>query len=482
MVKYKNILFILSLVLTDLLVFFASFTAAVYVRILISFVYPRLPQFNPNIGTLVDKVWWMPFILIFFINYEGLYVRRLPYWEEAKELIKAIILFGILSYAIISIAKLSNSVSRLVIGMTALFLLFAIPFIRLWAKRFLYNLGLWKENTIIIGTGEIAVLTAEGLAKEDYLGYNVIGFLDDDIEKASKEISIGCRKYKIFGSIKYLKKFIGTMHISTVIIAQPSFSKEKLAEFVATIQKNAKNIIIIPDLRGMPLFNSEMNYLIANHLIFLNTKNNLKSSFNIFIKRVFDFIVSILLFPLILLVIIIIGILIKIDSKGPVFYSHKRIGKNGKIIGVYKFRSMYKEADDRLKEILKNDESARKEWGTYFKLKNDPRITKVGNFLRKTSLDELPQIFNVFKGDMSLVGPRPVLKKEIEEYYGENSQYYLMVKPGITGLWQVSGRNDTSYDFRVKLDTWYVVNWSLWLDIIILFKTFKAVLRKEGSY
>ena len=143
---------------------------------------------------------------------------------------------------------------------------------------------------------------------------------------------------------------------------------------------------------------------------------------------------------------------------------------------------MYKDADDRLREILKNDESARKEWDTYFKLKNDPRITKVGNFLRKTSLDELPQIFNVFKGDMSLVGPRPVLKKEIEEYYRENSQYYLMVKPGITGLWQVSGRNDTSYDFRVKLYTWYVVNWSLWLDIIILFKTFKAVIRKEGSY
>jgi undecaprenyl-phosphate galactose phosphotransferase len=482
MVKYKNTFLILSLILTDLLVFFASFTAAIYVRILISIAYPRLPQFNPNIGMLVDKVWWMPFILIFFINYEGLYVRRLPYWEETKDIIKAVMLFGIFSYAIVSIAKLSDSVSRLVIGITALFLFFAIPFIRLWAKRFLYRLGLWKENTIIIGTSEIAVLAAEGLGKEDYLGYNVIGFLDDDIEKASKEISIGSRKYKIFGSVKYLKKFIGTMHISTVIIAQPSFSKEKLAELVATIQKNAKNIIIIPDLRGMPLFNSEINYLIANHLILLNTKNNLKSALNIIVKRVFDITVSVMLFPFILLAVTVLSILIKIDSKGPVFYSHKRVGKNGKTIDVYKFRSMHKDADDRLKRILKNDEDAKKEWGTYFKLKNDPRITKAGNFLRKTSLDELPQIFNVFKGDMSLVGPRPVLKKEIDEYYRENSQYYLMVKPGITGLWQVSGRNDTSYDFRVKLDTWYVLNWSLWLDVIILFKTVKVVIKKEGSY
>ena len=482
MIKYKNTLLILSLVLIDFLVFFASFTAAIYIRILISIVYPRLPQFNPNIGTLVDKIWWMPFILIFFINYEGLYVRRLPYWEETKELIKAIVLFGIFSYAIVSIAKLSDSVSRLVIGITALFLLFAIPFIRLWAKRFLYKLGLWKENTIIIGTDDIAVLAAEGMAKEDYLGYNVIGFLDDDLEKAGKEIIAGNRKYKIFGSIKHLKKFIGSLNISTVIIAKHSLSKEKISELVAIIQKYAKNIIIIPDLRGLPLFNSEMNYLIANHLIFLNTKNNLKSAFNVFIKRIFDIIASVILFPFILLALIVIGILIKIDSKGPVFYSHKRVGKNGKIIGVYKFRSMYKDADERLKEILKNDENARKEWDSYFKLKNDPRITKVGSFLRKTSLDELPQIFNVFKGDMSLVGPRPVLKKEIDEYYKENSQYYLMVKPGITGLWQVSGRNDTSYDFRIKLDTWYVLNWSLWLDIIILLKTIKVVIRKEGSY
>ncbi len=480
--RFKTTLLVLSLIVIDLIVFFASFTAAIYVRILISVAYPRLPQFNPNIGMLVDKIWWMPFIFIFFINYEGLYARRLPYWEEVKNIIKAIMLFGILSYAIVSIAKLSDSVSRLVIGITGVFLLFAVPFARLWAKRFLYKLGLWRENTIIIGTDDIAVLAAEGLAKEDYLGYKVIGFLDDDIEKAGKEIIAGSEKYKILGSVKHLKKFIGALNISAVIIAKPSFSEEKLSELVSIIQKYAKNIIIIPDLRGMPLFNSEMNYLITNHLIFLNTKNNLKSVLNIIIKRAFDIAVSLMLFPFILLVVIVISILIKIDSKGPVFYSHKRVGKNGKTIDVYKFRSMYNDADDRLKKILKNDENARKEWEAYFKLKNDPRITKAGNFLRKTSLDELPQIFNVFKGDMSLVGPRPVLKKEIDEYYKENSQYYLMVKPGITGLWQVSGRNDTSYDFRVKLDTWYVLNWSLWLDVIILFKTVKVVIKKEGSY
>ena len=143
---------------------------------------------------------------------------------------------------------------------------------------------------------------------------------------------------------------------------------------------------------------------------------------------------------------------------------------------------MYEDAKERLEKLLKEDEQAKREWETNFKLKNDPRVTRIGKFLRKTSLDELPQIFNVLKGDMSLVGPRPVIREEIEKYYGDFAQYYYMVKPGITGLWQVSGRSDTDYDKRVRLDTWYVLNWSLWLDLVILIKTVEAVLKGKGAY
>jgi undecaprenyl-phosphate galactose phosphotransferase len=143
---------------------------------------------------------------------------------------------------------------------------------------------------------------------------------------------------------------------------------------------------------------------------------------------------------------------------------------------------MHKDAEERLKKLLKENKEAKREWETSFKLKNDPRVTKIGKFLRKTSLDELPQIFNVLKGDMSLVGPRPVIREEIEKYYGDFAQYYYMVKPGITGLWQVSGRSDTDYDKRVRLDTWYVLNWSLWLDLVILIKTVEAVLKGKGAY
>ena len=174
--------------------------------------------------------------------------------------------------------------------------------------------------------------------------------------------------------------------------------------------------------------------------------------------------------------------MIKATSHGPVFYFHKRVGRNGCIINVLKFRTMFSDADERLQKILARDPEKRREWEVSFKIKDDPRITAIGKFLRKTSLDELPQIFNVITGDMSLIGPRPVVPYELETYYKDNAPYYLMVRPGITGLWQVSGRSNTGYDFRVATDIWYVLNWSVWLDIVILMKTIVVVLRRDGAY
>ena len=218
------------------------------------------------------------------------------------------------------------------------------------------------------------------------------------------------------------------------------------------------------------------------HMNFKSTKNLKSGEFDNIVKRFYDIILSIILLPLLLIIFFIIALFIKLTSKGPVFYGHNRVGRYGKTIKVLKFRSMYQDADVRLKEILENNIEAKKEWETYYKLKDDPRVTPIGKFLRKTSLDELPQIFNVIKGDMSFVGPRPVIQDEIDKYYKELASYYYMVRPGITGLWQISGRNDIDYDTRVAKDSWYVLNWSVWLDIVILFKTPGAVLQKKGAY
>ncbi|RVS29652.1 UDP-phosphate galactose phosphotransferase, partial [Klebsiella pneumoniae] len=166
---------------------------------------------------------------------------------------------------------------------------------------------------------------------------------------------------------------------------------------------------------------------------------------------------------------------------GPAIYGHERIGKGGRPFKCLKFRSMVINSKEVLEELLICDPKARQEWNATFKLKNDPRITKIGAFLRRTSLDELPQLFNVLKGDMSLVGPRPIITAELERYNDE-VDYYLLSKPGMTGLWQVSGRSDVDYETRVYLDAWYVKNWSMWNDIAILFKTISVVLRKDGAY
>lgn len=200
------------------------------------------------------------------------------------------------------------------------------------------------------------------------------------------------------------------------------------------------------------------------------------------IKRIIDIIGS--LFGMIILVpvTIVIGIirLIIKEERGPIFYSQKRIGKNGKYFKLYKYRSMIKDADEVLKKYLEENEEARKEFEEFQKLQNDPRITKLGNFLRKTSLDELPQMLNILKGDISFIGPRPIVDGEIDKY-GENRGKFLSVKPGLTGYWQVNGRSNTSYEDRMNMELYYVDNCSLWLDIKIFFKTFITVLKKEGA-
>lgn len=199
-----------------------------------------------------------------------------------------------------------------------------------------------------------------------------------------------------------------------------------------------------------------------------------------FIKRVIDILGSIILIILLSPLLIFLLFLIKKDG-GKAIYSHTRIGRNGREFKCLKFRSMVINSQEVLKQLLESNSDAKEEWEKDFKLKNDPRVTKIGHFIRRTSLDELPQLFNVLKGDMSLVGPRPIVSEELIRY-GDSANYYLMVKPGMTGLWQVSGRNDIDYNIRVNLDSYYVQHWSLWFDIVILFKTIKVVLNKSGAY
>lgn len=195
------------------------------------------------------------------------------------------------------------------------------------------------------------------------------------------------------------------------------------------------------------------------------------------IKRIMDVVLASMGLIVLLPVFAIVALAIKIESKGPVFFKHTRIGKDGKIIKIYKFRSMVQNAEDLIKKFTPEQ---MKEYKENYKLTDDPRITKIGKFLRKTSLDELPQLINIIKGDLSIIGPRPVIQEELEKY-GENAKKFLSVTPGLTGYWAANGRSDTTYEQRMEMELFYVDNLSLKLDIQVFFKTILSVIKREGA-
>lgn len=201
-----------------------------------------------------------------------------------------------------------------------------------------------------------------------------------------------------------------------------------------------------------------------------------------FTKRLFDILFTLFVLALTSPLLLFCAIAIAITSKGPIIYGHQRIGRGGKPFTCYKFRTMYPDADHRLKMLLASDPAIKEEWDQNHKLKDDPRVTVIGRFLRKTSLDEFPQFWNVLKGDLSVVGPRPVVKEELIKFYGKNAAIVLQIKPGLTGLWQVSGRSQTSYERRVQLDVEYVKRSGFWFDLWLVLKTIPALLFSKGAY
>ena len=218
-----------------------------------------------------------------------------------------------------------------------------------------------------------------------------------------------------------------------------------------------------------------------NGIIGFSTTRNLTRPGELFLKRLTDLLLLAIAAIPTLLVTLVLAVAIKISSPGPVFYGHKRVGKNGKEITVWKFRSMITNSQEILEKILAEDPVRRAEWEKDRKFKDDPRVTKIGKILRNTSLDELPQLWNILTGDMSFVGPRPVTRSELDKY-GKRADFILSVKPGLSGMWQISGRSDTAYEERINLDTYYIQNWSIWLDLWIITKTVWVVLKGKGAY
>jgi len=341
-------------------------------------------------------------------------------------------------------------------------------------RRLICRMSWWGIPAVIFGGGETGKMIADRLLDRPTLGYVPVAILDDD-----SDLPDDYRGVPVLRGTDLGPELVARYHIRMAIIAMPDVERKKVAHIVDKYVYPFRYSILVPDFFGMTSIWLSVRDM--GGVLGLASTQRLNAPWILAAKRFQDLFITIVGGILVLPFLLLIAFAVKLDSPGPVLYGHRRLGKNGQPFKAWKFRSMVKDADARLKGFLDKNPERRREWEASFKLKDDPRVTRVGRFLRKTSLDEFPQIINVLKGEMSLVGPRPIVEAEIEKY-GDAYDRFSRMTPGMTGLWQVSGRSDTGYEERVALDSFYAQSWSVWLDLYILYKTAGVVLHGKGAY
>ena len=407
---------------------------------------------------------WSIFPLFVFLNavcrlYHGNWMypaMPLSPVEEFRRLFACSMFSHLLLMSFLGFTRHNLEYSRLIIGLSGILTgLFAQSFRNL-TRLLIFKAGIFQIPVILVGDGLVAKRVQSILRCNSYIGLKIKAKLGEHelrevlplAKKLDVKIMLACQNERLFrAQLRDFSTWFNYIEYLPRVEIFPVFGAHAVA---------------IGQVGGLEMINqSRMKALRWE-------------------KDLLDAIASIVLFSLALPVMMLIAVLIKLTSKGPVFYKAKRLGKNGREIEAYKFRSMYVDAEQRLEAIFKEKPELKKEYEANFKLKKDPRVTPLGKLLRNTSLDELPQFINVFKREMALVGPRPIVKDEIK-YYGDNYPVFASVRPGITGLWQCSGRSDTSYEERVAFDVYYVLNWSPWMDIWILIRTFFSVLTLKGA-
>jgi len=373
------------------------------------------------------------------------------------------------------IFKISIAYSRVVFliwSITTPLMIFLIHVFARQSLRVIRENGKNVRRAVIAGAGDLGVNLLKEVEAMPWAGIEVMGFFDDKIKDDS---ILDVHGKPILGSIDEINSFLYIHDIDYVYIALPMRAEKKIFRILRDCRSLGARIYLVPDLYVYGLHHAEIQSLGQMLILNFNPNTEWKRSFDVF----FSLAVLIGTLPLTLL----IALIIKLSDGGPVFYKHKRITAAGKTFNCLKFRTMRVGADQELETLLAQDETLREEWERTFKLKNDPRITKIGKILRKTSLDEFPQFINVVCGDMSVVGARPIVGNELSEFYKESAGRYCSMKPGITGPWQVGKRSNVeNYEERVRMDDWYILNYSLWTDIKLILKTVRCMVKGNGAY
>jgi exopolysaccharide biosynthesis polyprenyl glycosylphosphotransferase len=426
--------------------------------------------FGKNYLLLVGHI---PAWIIVFSTH-GMYsdFRAKSFRAVMMAILKSSLITTFLLSTIIFIFKMTLT-SRLFVAtyiiLSILFLILAKYFLRIFLD-YIHELGYNQINLLIVGTGKRAIQFIKTVKQHQNWGLRIIGLIDDDHGMFGKEIE----GYRVLGRIQDIPFIIHRKVIDRVIFVVPRLWLNRIDESILACEREGIATSISMDLYNLRIAKVRQTDFSGFPLLEFETFN--AREWQLFIKRVLDIIFSLSLIIILSPFLALTALLIKLESKGPVFFRQDRCGLNGRIFSLFKFRSMVQNAEMKKRFLEKQNEMD----GPVFKIKSDPRITKIGRILRKTSIDELPQLFNVLKGDMSLVGPRPPLPVEVEMYQLWQRRR-LSLKPGITCIWQVSGRNKIKFERWMEMDLEYIDNWSLWLDFKILFKTFFVVISGYGA-
>ena len=424
------------------------------------------PAFNWS-----DSLIWIGFWIL-WRAYQGLYpgYGRSPQTELRLHTVGTIQLLGAQLAAAFAVHRLVPSALGLLLQWGLILILALL--VRYGLRSLLIRGNQYGRAISVIGAGKTAALTIAYLKGNPAYGLNPVVAYDDNPT--------------LHGTLLEGVLIVGTLdnalnapRTAQALISIPGARAEVQQRVVNSVYAAYPFTWVVPDLFGVP--NQALQPHNIGSIASLEIKNNLRSVQSQVVKRVLDLGLSLAGLTLIFPILLVIALLIRLDSEGPAIYKAERLGRNGKTFPCYKFRSMYQNAEQRLVDLLATDSVRREEYEKFHKLRDDPRVTRVGAFLRKTSLDELPQLLNVVLGQMSLIGPRPYLPRE-QTKMGDAAQEILLVVPGMTGYWQVNERNESTFERRLDMDRFYIANWSIWIDAIILISTVKIVIRGKGAY
>lgn len=403
----------------------------------------------------------------------GLY-RRSPtssVWELRTCTVAICLSFGLLA-GVAFLVRGIEPYSRAIFLLAWASALVLVPLLRSAARNYLARTRWWGQPVIVFGSGRAGEGVIRVLTRHPELGLRPVALLSPDpwVEKPGS--------VPFHGRLDLAPSFVAS-GVQHAIIAAPDLSRDEYLNLLARCNACFSDVILVPDLLGFATLWVQATDL--GGFLGLAVRQQLLLAGPRLLKRTLDLMLTVLGGSLISPLIVTLAVAVRLTSRGPAFYSQSRLGADGRPFRAWKFRSMVTNADAVLSTYLAGHPDARSEWERDQKLRNDPRVTPLGRWLRKTSLDELPQLWNVLRGEMSLVGPRPIVNNEVQRY-GDAYSLYRRVRPGITGLWQVSGRNDVTYEERVAFDAYYVRNWSVWLDLHLLARTVLVVLRGKGAY